>query len=358
MAFGSPLNLARSELSAVTPAGVSAAAEAALDGGATHYTDTSGLPELRHAVANMLADVSGLDFAADGEVLITSGVQEALFVGLQVLVGQKSDVVVVGPSPPADIELVHAVGGRARVAACDADLQLDPHAVRDIVTAETRVVLIHLASASGQVVPRRTLEMLAETIKRHDAFAIAVETEDRSTDQVQQTSLAAIDGMRERTVTVGGFAWAGLSAWRVAYLAAPRDVMVPMKRLKEEVSISAPAVSQYAALAACGSRREEERARRERLDERRDAVVRALAGTPLRSVIPEVGPFVFIQPPGGVDLQRLLLATSRVGISVADGRVCGADGWLRLTLDYEPALLTRAASELVEILLSPKQESD
>lgn len=350
MSFGSPLDLAKPMVSVVTPAGVRNAAKEALDSGATHYTDNSGISELRHAVARQLAS-GGVNVAADGEVLITSGVQEALFVALQVLVPRNAEVVVVGPAPRATLELIRALGGCARVAACDADLQIDVGAVRNLITERTRVVLIHLPSTVGQIVPRQTLDVLAEALERHDAYAVSVESDELpAAGGTTQVSLAAVGRMSGRTVTIGGFSGAGLASWQVAYLAAPRETMVPMKRLKEEVSICAPAVSQYAALAACASRSSDLAEQATQLEQRRTAVASALSGTSLRYLIPEAGGFVFIQPPAGANVPTLVLESDKAGIKVADGYVCGADGWLRLTLDYEPALLLRAVSELEQIV--------
>lgn len=342
----------------LTPADVGAAAKAALDSGATHYTDTSGMPELREAVAKRLARVSGMSIAADGEVLITSGTEEALFVALQVLGVRGTEVVVVGPAPRADVELVRALGASPRVAACDADLQLDVDAVRDLITDRTRAVIVHLPSAGGQVVPRQTMELFAEVVRTRGAYAISVETDDSSTTgDCSQVSLATLDGMRARTVTIGGFSWAGLTAWRVAYLVAPRDIMVEMKRLKEEVSICAPAVSQHAALAACQSESDDGASYRERLGQRREAVASALTGTSLRYVIPEAGGFVFIQPPAGTSLPLLLPEATGNGSGMEDGSLSGADGWLRLTVDNEPAILARAVSELEHLVAGDRSEA-
>lgn len=358
MSFGSPLDLAGSTISVATPEGVRAAAKAALDSGATHYTDNSGISELREAVAGRLARTREVNVAADGEVLITSGVQEALYVALQVLVARNAEVVLVGPAPRADVELVEALGGNARVASCGADLQLNADAVADLITERTGVVLIHLPSATGQVVSRQALEVLADAIRKHDAYAIAVESDDASTAlSAGQVSLAAIEGMRERTVTVGSFDAAGLDVWRVAYLAAPHETMRAMKRLKEEVSICAPAVSQYAALAACESHESDAREQGEQLEERRAAVAAALESTSLRYVVPEAGCFAFIESPDGTDVPALLLEAAQAGIRVADGGLCGADGWLRLTLCYEPALLTRAVSELAQLIVRDPSET-
>ena len=96
-----------------TPVRGQEAAKAALDAGATHYTDRPGVADLREAVAIKLAETNRVAVAPADEVLITCGVQEALYLALQVLAGLGDEVIVTGPALPDDLELVRMAGRRS-----------------------------------------------------------------------------------------------------------------------------------------------------------------------------------------------------------------------------------------------------
>ena len=83
MVLTTPIDVSRPSVSTATPLAVREAAKAALDAGATHYTDRPGVADLREAVAIKLAETNRVAVAPADEVLITCGVQEALYLALR-----------------------------------------------------------------------------------------------------------------------------------------------------------------------------------------------------------------------------------------------------------------------------------
>jgi aminotransferase len=180
---------------------------------------------------------------------------------------------------------------------------------------------------------------------------VAVETDEAFTATgVEHRSIGAVGGLAPRTVTINGFSGLGLEAWRVGYLAAQRELMAPMKRLKQELSICSPAVSQYAALDGIRESGNATTTLRHRLDVRRAAVRRALAQSGLEHVVGEAGMYVFVRPARGMPVTTAIARAAEVGILVADGSCVGADGWLRLTLEPDPEQLNEVARQLADTI--------
>lgn len=345
-----PIDL-RGPIAVATSASVREAAKAALDAGATHYTDRPGVAELREAVALKLSETNRIAVAPAEEVLITCGTQEALFLALQVLAGSDDEVILTGPALPEDLELVRSVGAAARVAFPDDQLRLDVDRVEELITDRTRVILLRSPSTVGEVVPHDALDRLGGLVTANNLRVVTVETgEALIAAGVEHRSIGEVDGLGPRTVTINDFSGAGLEAWRVGYLAAQRALMGDIKRLKQELSICSPAVSQYAALDAIGSASAQVAALRDRLDLRRAAVGDVLADSGLEYIMPQAGIHVFVKPADGVAATAAIADAAEAGITIADGELAGAHGWLRVTLGQDPEVLSAAVRKLVDVV--------
>jgi len=348
---GGAIDLSGDRVTLTTAVEVREAAKSALDAGATHYTDRPGIPELREAVAVKLAEANAVAVRPADEVLITCGVQEALFLAMQVLAGVGDEVIVTGPALPADIELVRMVGAAARVAPADDRLRLDVEQVSELITDDTRLILFRSPSAVGEVITDSRLDRVAALAIEHDLRVISVESGEALTATgVEHRSIAAVEGLAPRTVTINGFGGVGLDAWRVGYLAAQRELMGGMRRLKQELSICSPAVSQHAAITAIGRAAAYNAALVDRLDVRRVALELALMQSGLEHIAPRGGVFVFVKPDPAISVPVAIARAAEVGVVVADGVRAGAAGWLRLTLDREPDLLHTAAYRLASVI--------
>jgi aminotransferase len=114
------------------------------------------------------------------------------------------------------------------------------------------MILISPSNPTGAVMDRPILERVAEIAQRHDLLVIWDELYDRFVyDGFQPVNLAALPGMRERTIVINGFSKCySMTGWRVGYVAAPGEVSDALLPIAHGMTICAPSVSQYAALAA------------------------------------------------------------------------------------------------------------
>jgi aminotransferase len=343
-----PIDLSADGIPVKSPIRVREAAKAALESGATHYTERPGIRRLREAVALKLCEANGIAVAPEDEVLITCGVQEALFLAVRALVGPGDEVIVIGPALPSDVEIVRMVGGLPRTAPPDEGLLLDVDSVEALAGPSTRVILLRSPSPVGHQPSESDLERIGSIVVERDLRVIAIESgESFTASGTEHLSIGAVGGLGPRTITINGFVSAGLDSWRVGYLAAQRHVMAPIRRLKHELSICSPAVSQHAALSAIRQLGAYAAAMQDRLDMRRVALSGALARTGLEYVVPDAGLYAFVKPPEKLStIGAMELALSKAGVTVAPGETVGAPGWIRLTLAHEPRVLSEAVLRL------------
>ena len=237
-----------------TPHHIVAAAKAALDANAHHYTGPTGLPELRQAIADDLKTSCGLDYSA-GEIVVTAGVQESIMLTMLALVAPGDEVLITSPRFTTYDTAVHLCGGiPVPVPTFEAnDFALDPAEIEARITPRTRMfVLVSPNNTTGAVTPPAAIRAIAEIALRHDIVIIADEIYARMLYAPNEhLSIATLPGMKERTVTLNGFSKTyAMTGWRVGYLAAPLDFVEKVTEPRHTLSINTCTVSQHAALAA------------------------------------------------------------------------------------------------------------
>ncbi|MEE9277927.1 MAG: aminotransferase class I/II-fold pyridoxal phosphate-dependent enzyme, partial [Dehalococcoidia bacterium] len=213
----------------VTPWSVRDAAIRSIEEGHTHYTSNYGIPELREQLARHLDRLYGLQYDPYGELLITSGVSEGLDVTIRAIVDPGDEVIVADPCYVAYVPAITLAEGRPVLVPTNAasGFVLDPAAVQAAITPKTKAILLgYPANPTGAVLPLETLTALAEIAIRHDLLVISDEIYDRLVYGVTHTPTAAIAGMRDRTITLGGFSKDyAMTGWRVGYVAAPYPLL-------------------------------------------------------------------------------------------------------------------------------------
>ena len=237
-----------------TPSHIVEAGKRALDEGHTKYTPWLGIPPLREAIAEKLARDNGLKADPKNEILVTTGSQEALLVTLLALLDPGDEVLV--PSPYYNEYLRDALiaGGRlVTVPTSEANnFEVDPAEIEKRITPKTKtMILISPSAPTGTILSRETLERVAAIAKKHDLVVISDELYEQFVyDGYEHHSIGSLPGMWERTITINGFSkHYSMTGWRVGYLTGPADLVLKILPFKHSMTICAPAMSQWAALA-------------------------------------------------------------------------------------------------------------
>ncbi|MCW5852616.1 MAG: aminotransferase class I/II-fold pyridoxal phosphate-dependent enzyme [Anaerolineae bacterium] len=235
----------------VTPEDISAAGIASIHAGRTGYTSNSGTLDLREAIADHLAKLYGVHYHPENEILVTVGVSEALHLAMVATLEAGDEVVFPQPSYVAYPAAILFAGGQPVAVDTQVahEFQLTADAVAGALTHRTRALLLgYPNNPTGAVMTRERLTDLADLAERHDLLVVSDEIYDRLVYGVEHTCFAALPGMQERTLLLGGFSKAyAMTGWRIGYACGPADLIGAMRKVHQYIIMSAPTAAQYAA---------------------------------------------------------------------------------------------------------------
>ena len=238
----------------VTPEPIRRAALDSIERGETHYTSNYGLPRLREALAAQLRDLYGVSYDPASEIVVTSGSSEAFDIALRALLDPGDEVLCPDPSYVAYEPAVVMAGGRFTPVPTHAagEFRLDAADVAARAGERAKALLFGFpANPTGATMDRAALEAVAEVAAERDLAVVSDELYARLTYEGEHACFASIDGMRERTILIGGFSKAyAMTGWRVGWLAAPEPLAAAAMKVHQYVMMSAPTAAQYAAIAA------------------------------------------------------------------------------------------------------------
>lgn len=343
-----------------TPAHIVKAGQEALARGATHYTHPLGIEPLRAAIAEDIRARGGADYGVD-EIMITPGGQQGMFVIILSLLNPGDEIIVPCPgynpySQAAD--LADAVVRKVPMT-METNFTLTAELVAPHITERSKLlVLINPNNPTGTVTPPDEVRKIADLAKAHDLIVISDEIYARLTfgnNTVQP--VAALPGMRERTITLSGFSKAyAMTGWRIGYLAGPRALIEPMSEVNHAFAISTAAVSQHAALAAATGGDECVEEMRKVYDDRRRAILAGLDAIGMSYAEPQGGFYVYADVASlglgmgaGAFCERLL-AEGRV--MMYPGTIYGdhTDDFVRMSMTQPVPRITEAMRRMAEVV--------
>ena len=281
----------------VTPNHIRQAAIRSLEDGETYYTSNYGLVELRHAISRHLERLYGLHYDAGTEIIVTTGVSEALNVALEAILDPGDEVLSPDPGYVAYLPCVIVAGGSYIQVPTRAEdgFALHPDELEQRIGPRTKALLIgYPANPTGAVMSRAVLTAVADIVRRHNLFVISDEIYDRLVYGTEHVCFASLPGMRERTILFGGFSKAyAMTGWRLAYTCARGELTEAMMKVHQYVMMSAPTPAQFAALAALTDGEEDVRGMVAEYDRRRRLVVHRLNAMGLPCVEPRGAFYAF-----------------------------------------------------------------
>lgn len=240
-----------------TPWSYSDAAIYSLRKGHTHYTSNWGLLELRRAIAHYMAERFHVEYDPVKEILVTVGASEGIDLALRALVCPGDEVLVPEPSYVSYAPCVTFSGGRAVpvVTRAEDGFALMPDMLAKAITPRTKALILpYPNNPTGGVMTREQLAAIAQVLRGTDVVVLSDEIySELIYSGHEHTAFAAIEGMRERTVTLNGFSKAfAMTGWRVGYCCAPRELLAPMFKIHQYTMLCASIQGQIAADRALG----------------------------------------------------------------------------------------------------------
>jgi aminotransferase len=304
-----------------------------LRAGRTHYTSNFGTLDLRRALSTHLDRLYGLHYEPEGEICVTVGASEAVAAAMAAIVDPGDEVILHEPSYVAYLPAILFNGGKPVFVPTSAERRfaLDPDAVEAAVTPRTKVLFLgYPCNPTGAVLDADTLHALADIANRHDLLVVSDEIYDRLVyGDHRHTPIAALSGMRDRTITIGGFSKAyAMTGWRVGYACAPKDLLEGLVKVHQYQIMSAPTTAQDAAVVAINTAEQDVRRMVDEYDHRRRMFVEGLNRIGLPTFEPR-GAFYAFPNIRGTGLsseefsERLLFEAQ---VAVIPGSVFGSSG--------------------------------
>ena len=342
----------------VTPPHISDAGIKAIEEGYTSYTSNWGLIELRELISEALKQEYGVDYDPHGEILVTSGVSEALDIVMRVLLDPGDEVIVIEPTYVSYKPCIRFAYGEPVVVPTESSNEFKP-TVEDIevkITDKTKaLVLGYPNNPTGAIMAKKELEAIADLVNEYDLYVISDEIYSKLTYNGKHTCFSSLNGMQERTILLNGFSKShAMTGWRIGYACGNREIIEAMMKVHQYTMLCAPVQSQ---LAACEALRNGEESCKKMVDEynrRRRLMVAGLEEAGLECFNPRGAFYTFpsIKKSGlssTVFAQRLF---DEKKVAVVPGNIFGecGEGFVRCAYAVSPEDIVEAMNRIKEFM--------
>ena len=218
------------------------------------YTANSGLIDLRTRLSAHLSDLYGVRYEPEGEIVITVGVSEAVKCVFTSICEHGDEVIIPEPCFVSYEPEVLFAGATPVPVLCKAENDFEPLAeqIEAKITEKTKAIFLgYPNNPTGAVLTLDNALKIAKLAEKHNLLVISDEIYDQLVYGIEHICFSALPGMRDRTVLLGGFSKDyAMPGWRVGYMCAHPDLMKAFIKVHQYAVMSAPTISQYAALAA------------------------------------------------------------------------------------------------------------
>lgn len=238
-----------------TPDFIKEACAEALRAGKTKYIPSSGLPELREALAGYYNNIKGLNGIKANNIIISPGGKFSCYLAIMSVISPEDEVIIPAPYWVSYPEMVKLAGGKNVFvkAGDDTDFKVTPEQLRKAITSKTKMIIINSPSnPTGAVYSKDELKAIVDLAIEKDIFILSDEIyEHLAYDNVGIVSPASFsEEAQKRVIIATGFSKsASMTGWRLGTLCAPIDIANAISDLQSQTTSNATTFAQYGALA-------------------------------------------------------------------------------------------------------------
>jgi len=277
-----------------TPWHIREAAIYALEHGKTGYTSNFGLLNLRQSISRYVAANFHVEYDPKTEILVTVGVSEALDIALRAIVDPGDEILYHEPcyvSYHPSVTLTHGVAKAIRTRPED-NFSLRAEDVAAAITPRTKALMLNFpTNPTGATMTGEEIEKLARVCIANDLLVLTDEIYSELTFTGTHHSIAAVPGMKERTIFLHGFSKAfAMTGFRIGYACAPPALTEALLRVHQYSMLCASIIAQEAAIEALEHGRADMEMMREQYRLRRNFIVKSFNELGLKCHLP-VGSF-------------------------------------------------------------------
>jgi len=327
-----------------TPSSIKDALLKALEEKFIYYTPSSGIPELRNAIAEKLQNENGISYS-ESDVIVTPGAKQALYEAVFSITNQGDEILCPDPGWVSYEPMVQLAGGKTVFVQTfeEDDFAFKVEEVQERITDKTKAIIINSPSnPTGAVLDRSVLKGISELCVDHEIIAISDEIYEKIIYEGEHVSMASFPGMLERTVTVNGFSKAySMTGWRLGYAAGPSEIIKAMTRVQAHSVSCATSFVQKAGVVALTSPSGEIEKMISEFKERRDNLMKLLGEIDGVSCVKPRGAFYAfpnLSRYGNDSFELANYLLEEAGVAVVPGAAFGSKGEGYQRLSYATSM--------------------
>ncbi len=327
------------EPDADTPDFIKEAAINALNAGKTKYTPSSGLVELREAIAEKLFVDNNLEYSPV-QVSVNCGAKHSCFNALYTVCDPGDEVIIPAPYWTSYPEMVRMIGAEPVIIETTEKTgwKITAEQFENAMSPKTKVIIINSpGNPTGAVYTEEELRASAEVAEGEDILILSDEIYEKLVyGDAKHVSIGSIsESVRNLTITVGGFSKAySMTGWRLGYTAAPVEIAKAIDILQSHSTSNATTFAQHGALAAIHGDQQFIADMRDEFDIRRQYMLGRLGEINNVTVVDPMGAFYVLVNIGQMGLTSVNFAEkllSRYEVAVVPGAAFGADQTIRFS---------------------------
>ena len=258
MLYGA-VNLAQGFPDFPAPAEIKRAAQEAIAADVNQYAITWGAKNLRNAIARQMQEWQGIAVDPETQITVSCGSTEAMISTLLAVCNKADEVVIFEPfyenyGPDSVLSGAKPVFVKLRPpTTAEGEWTFDERELRAAFHHQTKAIIVNTPNnPTGKVFTRAELELIRDLCIEFNVLAITDEIYEHILyDGTQHISMARLEGMAERTVTINGMSKSySVTGWRVGWAVAPPIITNAIRKVHDFLTVGAPAPLQEAGAAA------------------------------------------------------------------------------------------------------------
>jgi len=230
------------------------AAKQAVDDNYSSYSPVDGYVDLKQAISNKFKRDNNLDYGLN-QIVVSTGAKQSLANIAMIMLNKGDEVILPAPYWVSYSDIVKlAEGVPVEVpTSIDTDFKMTPSQLEAAITPKTKMLWYSSpCNPSGSVYSEEELKALAGVLKKHpNIFVVSDEIYEHINFRGGHVSIAGIDGMYDRTITVNGVSKAfAMTGWRIGYIGAPDWIAKACTKFQGQNTSGANAIAQRATITA------------------------------------------------------------------------------------------------------------
>lgn len=322
-----------------------------LEKGRTWYSPNKGFLKLRKSVTDYFYRRFGVNYDFESEVIITVGGSESIDLCVRVLIENGDEVLIPQPSFVCYEPITIMAGGTPVIIKTEEanKFKVTAEEIEKKITNKTKLLILpYPNNPTGSVMSREDLEMIADVVKKHNLIVLSDEIYGELTyGKERHTTFSDIEGMKERSIIISGFSKSyAMTGWRLGFALGPKEIINCMTKLHQFSIMSAPTVSQYAAIEALNNGDEDIESMKDQYDLRRRYIVDGFKNLGFSCAEPEGAFYAFpcIKSTGLTSSEFCEKLLSQEKVAIIPGTAFGkcAEGYVRVSYSYSISHIKQA----------------